>query len=137
MVFIYKYSISLLLYSEFDNEHKLDIVENLTVFTLKKNDWRYQSVRHQNHNDVWNFSLKLSIYKVLLNELTWQQIKSILKIVYKGLDLIDKLVIIRISNCFTKFMRRNLYNRNSMLIPGIDDKNDEMNNLCALIKCIY
>ena len=44
-------------------------------------------------------------------------------------DLIDKLVTIRMNKSFMEFVRENVYKGNVMLIPGIDDEKDEMDNL--------
>ena len=46
-------------------------------------------------------------------------------------DLIDKLVTIRMNKIFMKFVWEDVYKGNVMLIPGIDDEKDEMDNLWA------
>ena len=43
--------------------------------------------------------------------------------------LIDKLVTIRINKNFMEFVRENVYKADIMLIPGFNDKIDEVDNL--------
>ena len=43
--------------------------------------------------------------------------------------LIDTLVTIRINKKFMEFVRENVYKGEIMLIPGFDDKIDEVDNL--------
>ena len=43
--------------------------------------------------------------------------------------LIDKLVTIRMNKSFMEFVRENVYKGDILLIPGFDDKIDEVDNL--------
>ena len=82
--------------------------------------------------DVQNFNLELSLHKVLPRELTQLQNKSILWIMDRlRMDpaLIDKLVTIRMNKSFMEFVQKNIYKGDSMLIPGFNDKIDEVDNL--------
>jgi len=128
-----------LLYPELQKEIKLDMVEDLMPLSLKAVMDDINKFHNLNEKCFGYLPVMVGCSKCQLGALTAQSFAERINSAAKEINtkdrlkmdpvLIDKLVTIRMNKCFMEFVRENVYKGDILLIPGFDDKIDEVNNL--------
>ena len=128
-----------LLHPELQKEIKLDLVEELMPLSLEPMMEDIHKFHNLNEKCFGYLPVMVGCSKCQLGALTAQSFAERINSAAKEINtkdrlkmdpvLIDKLVTIRMNKSFMEFVRENACKGDMLLIPGFDDKIDEVDNL--------